>query len=110
MHQCSSAVQYLHSLNPKVVHRDLKPGNLLVKSEGHHHVIKVADFGVSRLLDDNEGVMMMTVTGTEIFMAPEIFAQTKYDEKVDIFSLGLIFIAMYNYTSLDERLLPLSCE
>ena len=51
MVQCSNALEYLHSLSPLVVHRDMKPENVLMKMVDGQHIAKIADFGVSKVIE-----------------------------------------------------------
>ncbi|XP_077124720.1 microtubule-associated serine/threonine-protein kinase 4-like [Ranitomeya variabilis] len=99
------AVEYLHSYG--VVHRDLKPGNLILSSTGH---IKVTDFGLSRL-----GLMRPTsdiykapteditrefhddgITGTYHYVAPEVILKKGYGRPIDWWAIGII---LYNFLS-----------
>ena len=82
---------YLHE--NKIIHRDLKPQNLLIKNEQ----IKIADFGVSRLLDTNASAD--TFIGSFLYMAPEILRNNLYAHNADIFSLGTtLFYLLYKNT------------
>jgi len=80
------AVAYLHSQN--IVHRDLKPTNLLLKSEEDDTNIKIADFGLSKIISDE--LMMVTACGTPIYVAPEVLQGEVYDKEVDMWSIGVI--------------------
>jgi serine/threonine protein kinase len=66
---------YLHSR--KLIHRDIKPQNLLVNSTW---VCKVADFGISTIKPQQ--TQTMTCIGTPVYMAPEVLTKNKYSEKV----------------------------
>merc|ERR1719379_2672018 len=91
----AQAMQYLHSFNPQIVHRDLKSLNLLLQTpvicEEDVPVVKVSDFGLSRMKDQtDEWGKMTNAAGTCHWMAPEVFMGTSYDEKVDIYSYAMI--------------------
>eukprot|EP00004_Rigifila_ramosa_P013205 TRINITY_DN2912_c0_g1_i1.p1 TRINITY_DN2912_c0_g1~~TRINITY_DN2912_c0_g1_i1.p1 ORF type:complete len:429 (-),score=118.27 TRINITY_DN2912_c0_g1_i1:238-1497(-) len=82
------AIAYLHSR--KIIHRDLKSKNLLVDSSMR---VKVCDFGFARTHKDaGQGRQRtMTVCGTDEWMAPEVILGMDYDEKADVFSLGIVY-------------------
>eukprot|EP00636_Phaeomonas_parva_P015134 CAMPEP_0118880926 /NCGR_PEP_ID=MMETSP1163-20130328/20453_1 /TAXON_ID=124430 /ORGANISM="Phaeomonas parva, Strain CCMP2877" /LENGTH=358 /DNA_ID=CAMNT_0006817527 /DNA_START=148 /DNA_END=1221 /DNA_ORIENTATION=+ len=80
------AIAYCHRNN--IAHRDLKPENLLYSSESEDASIKVADFGLAVLLDEN--ALTHTACGTPGYVAPEILRQEWYGIAVDIWSLGVI--------------------
>lgn len=88
MKQILSAVCYAH--NNKIVHRDLKPENILVvksNSSDLDFLIKVIDWGTAKLVQPNE--KMQEKLGSPYYIAPEVLT-TKYDEKCDIWSCGVI--------------------
>lgn len=80
-HQILSGVNHLH--NNRIVHRDLKPENILLDGT----VIKIADFGFSRIWSQEE--KMRKSKGTIYYMAPEVL-QGSYNEKCDVWSCGVI--------------------
>lgn len=79
--ELARALNFLHKCVPCILHRDLKPGNLLLTQEGH---LKVSDFGLSKIIDKStNGAYQMTgVTGTLRYMAPEVMRSESYNEKV----------------------------
>mmetsp|Transcript_20930 Transcript_20930/g.69872 ORF Transcript_20930/g.69872 Transcript_20930/m.69872 type:complete len:442 (-) Transcript_20930:270-1595(-) len=83
---------FLHDREPMIMHRDLKPGNLLL-AEGLR-TIKIADFGVSRTLKKKDRLQrtLTGMTGTRRYMAPEVYGckQGVYTEKADIYSCTLV--------------------
>jgi len=84
----AKGMQYLHNLPHPIIHRDLNPRNILLNDKG---TALVADFGESRLiLKKSSGVEEMTKqSGNLRYMAPEVFMQSEYNEKADIFNYGL---------------------
>ncbi|DBA02655.1 TPA: hypothetical protein N0F65_010480 [Lagenidium giganteum] len=71
-----------------VTHRDLKPENLLYADESENAKIKIADFGFAKLVTAETN--MSTMCGTPGYYAPEIVRKQPYDNKCDIWSLGVI--------------------
>lgn len=112
----ASAVQFLHTLETPIIHRDIKLKNILVKQTNNYLVYKLADFGQARILGDEingRDAAMYTVAGTQYFMAPEFFRNgehgyLRYDSSVDIFSLGLVYVVAITYDGADADLVPRS--
>lgn len=81
------ALSYMHGQN--IAHRDLKPENILLESSSDKKLeVKIADFGFSCLFDPKQG--LDTILGSPLYMAPELILRKKYNEKVDVWSLGVI--------------------
>ncbi|KAF5016750.1 hypothetical protein F66182_11460, partial [Fusarium sp. NRRL 66182] len=92
MIQLCGAVKYLHKRN--VAHRDLKMGNLFLD---RNMDIKVGDFGLAAMiLSEKEAKRRQTLCGTPNYIAPEVIDRSKggHNQKVDIWSLGVICFAM----------------
>jgi serine/threonine protein kinase len=81
--QIVDAVAYIHSRN--IIHRDIKPENILVDAKGGP---KICDFGWSSVIKNDS--TRKTFCGTYEYMAPEIFENSAYTEKVDVWSLGIL--------------------
>jgi len=81
-----SAIDYLHEMG--IVHRDLKPENLLLRDEKEVSEVKLADFGLSKIV--SQKVMMQTACGTPGYVAPEVLQAKGYDKEVDLWSIGVI--------------------
>ncbi|CAI5477348.1 unnamed protein product [Closterium sp. Yama58-4] len=85
----AEGLEYLHSRG--IVHRDVKSDNMLL--DKHHRVVKIADFGVSRVKSDNG--TMHHKTGTYGYMAPEVLKERPYDHKADVYSYGILLWEIY---------------
>ncbi|CAE7622765.1 ILK1, partial [Symbiodinium pilosum] len=84
------ALAFLHGFAVPIVHRDLKPLNLLLTKNLD---LKMTDFGISKMLSSGETSEPHTMTGgvgSYLYMAPEVVRYEEYNEKVDIYSYGLI--------------------
>jgi len=90
MHGVLQALDYAHKHS--IVHRDMKPENVLMSEEGD---VKVADFGIARLTDDSGAGSTATKTGTTVgtpqYMSPEQVASSKVDGRSDLYSAGIMF-------------------
>ena len=109
MRQIMSGINYLHSHD--IVHRDIKPGNILVASEVPLRLL-LADFDVSKCLDPEVETSLMTSNvGTLAFKAPEFFQRTspgqiEYHRNVDIYASGLTFLAILQVEKGKKMLIP----
>lgn len=78
-------VAYLHQMSPKpLIHRDLKPPNLLLVNDGM--LLKICDFGTVT----DKSTLMTNNKGSAAWMAPEVFEGSNYTERCDVFSWGII--------------------
>ena len=68
-----------------IIHRDLKLDNILIDIHGH---VRLADFGLAKI---HENEALKTSCGTPLYVSPELILKEKYDERTDIWSLGVIF-------------------
>ncbi|KAF7219287.1 transcript variant X2 [Nothobranchius furzeri] len=92
LQQIAAAMRILHSKG--VIHRDLKPQNILLSYAGRKKSnisgirIKIADFGFARYLQSN--MMAATLCGSPMYMAPEVIMSQNYDAKADLWSIGTV--------------------
>eukprot|EP00954_Amorphochlora_amoebiformis_P020510 1339865-Amorphochlora_amoeboformis.AAC.1 len=84
----ATALSYLHKIG--IVHRDLKPENLIYANNDKDSLIKITDFGLAKLKEAQGDGMMTTACGTPGYVAPEVLKKLKYNEAVDIWSMGVI--------------------
>lgn len=96
-----SAVAYLHDHG--IVHRDLKPENLLFRTPEDNADLLIADFGLSRIMDEEQFHVLTTTCGTPGYMAPEIFKKSGHGKPVDLWALGVItYFLLCGYTPFDR--------
>ena len=82
----------LHAAHSRgVVHRDIKPGNILITTEGR---IKITDFGIARLPDRDSFLMPDRTVGTVHYISPEQAGGGSVDERSDLYSLGIVLYEM----------------
>jgi len=92
-----NGLQYVHSQN--VMHRDIKPKNILMCGPKDDMIPKIADFGSAKLI---EKVTQNTKVGEIYYMAPEIAQRRQYGFQADIFSLAMTMFEMFNEQLIQE--------
>jgi serine/threonine protein kinase len=101
--QACAGLQHAHETG--LIHRDVKPGNLLLREDG---VLKVADFGIARTADTTHLTQLGTILGTAAYLAPEQAAGEEVTAAADIYSLGAVLYELltgrptYRFDSLAE--------
>ncbi|KAL7003901.1 Calcium/calmodulin-dependent protein kinase type I [Cystobasidiomycetes sp. EMM_F5] len=96
------AVAYLHEQG--IVHRDLKPENLLFRTQDENADLMIADFGLSRVVNDDAMSLLTTTCGTPGYMAPEVFRKTGHGKPVDVWAIGVIaYFLCAGYTPFDRE-------
>lgn len=88
MVQLCEALEVLHGCNPPVIHRDVKPTNILVNAGG---LLKIIDFDASRQYKENKNTSDTRLLGTIEYAAPEQFGYAQTDFRSDIYSVGVVF-------------------
>jgi serine/threonine protein kinase len=88
---------YVYLYNNKIMHRDMKPDNILLHKENDKIIVKIADFGVSKSMSSS---IIMTeqktksFNGTPYFMSPQLLNGLDYNYQCDIYSIGVIYYYM----------------
>ncbi len=83
--QMLKGIEYAHGMN--IVHRDLKPMNIMVRNDG---MIKIADFGLAKLVGSSSLTMVGTVMGSPMYMSPEQALGEDVDARSDLYSFSMI--------------------
>ncbi len=83
--QILRGMEYAHRM--KIIHRDLKPMNILVRKD---NIIKIADFGLAKLVGSSGVTMAGTVMGSPLYMSPEQAMGEETDERSDIYSFSMV--------------------
>ncbi len=96
--QLCDVLEYLHSQNPPIIFRDMKPGNIMVTRPGH---IKLIDFGIARFFRPRHGPDTQLL-GTPGYAPPEQYGTAQTDERSDIYSLGMTLFHLLT-NSLSEK-------
>ena len=95
------ALEYLHKLNPPIIHRDIKPGNIKVDEKGSVYLV---DFGLAKIFYESQ----LTATGaramTPGYSPPEQYGTARTDERSDIYSLGATLYAVLTSTLPEDSL------
>lgn len=88
--QILKGLAYLHGHDPPIIHRDIKCDNIFIN--GAHGEIKIGDLGTAEnmWLGDKK----YTLIGTPEFMAPEMYEEKGYSEKVDLYAFGMCLLEM----------------
>lgn len=86
--QILRGLDYLHSQNPPIIHRDLKCDNIFVN--GNHGEVKIGDLGLATAMQQPTA---KSIIGTPEFMAPELYEE-EYNELIDIYSFGMCMLEM----------------
>lgn len=87
--QLAEALAAAHEM--QVVHRDIKPGNLMVLKSGR---LKVCDFGIARFVASSTGLTQGASIGTPLYMSPEQFEGVDIDQRADLYSLGCVLFEL----------------
>lgn len=85
--QILKGLEYLHSQDPPVIHRDLKCENIFIN--GTSGDLRIGDLGLSTVHRNGK---VLSVLGTPEFMAPDLYEESAYDEKVDVYAFGMCLL------------------
>ncbi|KAI4731405.1 kinase-like protein [Aureobasidium sp. EXF-10728] len=123
-YQMTEALHHIHSLKPAIVHRDIKPDNILVFLAGNerepHYLLKLADFGISQTVDDDTDPDLpyepMSGRAFKPYRAPETAQELGnvhtrgFESRADIWSLGVLLLKIHNTTVSNFLVAPNRCS
>ncbi|KAH7859543.1 hypothetical protein Vadar_002386 [Vaccinium darrowii] len=86
----AKGLQYLHEeCHKKIIHFDIKPQNILLDGDFN---AKISDFGLAKLVDRNQSLVLTTLKGTIGYLAPKMFRGSNISVKADIYSFGIVIL------------------
>jgi TonB family protein len=93
--QVCEGLQYAHNRHPQIIHRDVKPANVILLADG---VVKIVDFGIARVVG-NESTIIPTghLLGTIHYMSPEQINYAPIDARADIYSTGVLLYQLLTF-------------
>lgn len=91
--QLLTGIDYLHTRNPCIMHRDIKSNNIFMDATAEANRVKIGDLGLATLYTGNLRAEQMSVIGTPEYMAPEFYSES-YNQLVDIWAFGLVMLEM----------------
>lgn len=104
IYQMADALDFMHQRN--IMHRDVKPENILI---GFNNIIKLTDFGWSII--SPRGTKRKTLCGTIDYLSPELLTSREYDDKVDVWALGVLaYELVANSPPFEEDSKDLTCK
>ncbi|KAK2163136.1 hypothetical protein NP493_1479g00033 [Ridgeia piscesae] len=103
---CARGIAHMHRKEHHMLHRNLKPANIMLALQGDNLVIKLTDFGLAKDIDMTTTSQLKSIAGTPAFMAPEIYEKKPYTDAVDVFTLGLVFLGLLLHEKEDTYVVP----
>lgn len=108
LRDCASALNFMHNEH-HIIHRDVKPTNVLVRDDDGHITVKLSDFAFARVFQQTEECEFLNSGfghGSLSYMAPELFDGVggHYTTAIDVFSMGLVYLSVIGYSQVLDNI------
>ncbi|CAG2167492.1 unnamed protein product [Oppiella nova] len=96
LHEIVIAINYLHCFHLPIIHRNIKPQNILIRPNASDKYVKITDLELA-VYHDPQSLSHTQSRGTKRYMAPEVNGGRRYSPSADVYSLGVVIQEIFNF-------------